>query len=129
MKPFLAFLLTLLGVAGYFVTALGLGIFQRTPWVEYGIAGAGVVLAAALLRRKPGVGRAVAAIGAAGLFGLFIYFTQFMSVYPTPKPRLGPGDLVPEATLADQDGRPFAVREEFAKPKAGTLLVFYRGFW
>jgi cytochrome oxidase Cu insertion factor (SCO1/SenC/PrrC family) len=41
---------------------------------------------------------------------------------------VGTGDLAPDFTLLDQDGRPQTLSTERADKRA-VVLVFYRGYW
>ncbi|HEV8200533.1 MAG TPA: hypothetical protein VGS03_10965 [Candidatus Polarisedimenticolia bacterium] len=113
---------------------------RAMPWPSLLLFAVGVALLLhGLLRawRAPQVyrGKVVAAIAlASGLavtgffcWGLFYAARQVPDSLGAPRV----GQLAPDFTLPDQDGRPVSLAQLLASPHAsnGAMLVFYRGGW
>jgi cytochrome oxidase Cu insertion factor (SCO1/SenC/PrrC family) len=56
-----------------------------------------------------------------------LVFSQMNVPSPSPKVMLAKGDIAPDFTLNDQNGKP--VKLSKLVKKMPVVLVFYRGFW
>lgn len=112
-------------------------ITRDFPWANLLLfAVGGILLVLGLFRAfgKPQVyrgkifGPILATLGIL-MFGLFSYviFYELRQVpSSTGAPRVG--QIAPEFTLSDQDGKDVSLRDLVSRSKA-VALVFYRGFW
>lgn len=147
------FLLALIGVISYPVFFARFPVTRDVPWASWLIIAIGLVLiAVGVVRafRKPDLYRgkiagsvlAVLALAVAGLFG---YGTTVMTKQiPASHGAPRVGDLAPDFTLPDSTNNavtlsalvdsPFVPNGSSAaassgEKTAGTVLIFYRGYW
>lgn len=117
----------MLGLALYFgAVAAGVPTYRRVPWEILAIVGAGAVASVVLLAATPSAGRAVAAVGAVGLFGFAVWFFFGLTMYRAREDRPAVGERFPDFTLLDSAGRPFALAEARGRRH---LVMLYRGYW
>lgn len=129
MKTFLALLLVIGAFASYLVLALGFGVFQHYPVLNYAAALAGVGWLALLLRQRFTWRRATAFAFSVLVAGLFFWWTLGFSEYEKREHRAAAGENIAalaELQLPDATG---ATRALFQGGEKAVLLVFYRGYW
>jgi hypothetical protein len=136
-RIWVGFLVVLAGLFSYPLLLIDYPITRDFPWLNLILFATGLVLlGAGLLRayRKPDlyrgriIGPIVTLLSLAGI-GMFCYGLLVVArqLPPSPNaPRVG--QKVPDFTLPDQDGKPFALAELLPASRA-TLLIFYRGYW
>ena len=138
MQTFLALLLSIVSVVGYFVLATEVGIRQDIPVVHFlvGLAAAGWLLH---LTRKAGskvqrILRGLAFAFSAFLAVAFIWYTLDYSGYEREGPAAAQGQILSELArleLAKHDDSVGRLLDPSptGSPSAATLLVIYRGYW
>lgn len=129
LKHLLPVALIMAAIIGYFILALGFGIYQAVPWPHLLLAAVGCFLLARLAWERRRVLPWITT--ATGIFFtvVFAWYTLSYSSYEPRQSAVQEGQVVAELTTLqrmDQDGQLAGL---FDGTSRATLLVFYRGFW
>jgi hypothetical protein len=131
------FVLVLLGVLTYIPIFAVFAVTRDIPWVNYLLFGAGGILLVLGLRRAFGQpqiyrGKVLGSILTSlslMLFALFCFSIFYISkTIPTSETAVRVGQLAPNFTLANWDGKQITLSDQLKNNRA-VVLIFYRGYW
>lgn len=119
----------------YFFIFSQFPVTRNFPWLNLLLFVAGFALLWRGLRRRWSrperyrgriAGPALSAVSLF-VFGFFLFYNfAFSAQLPESKGAPKVGDVAPDFTLPDQDGKPVKLSDFRGQP---VLLVFYRGYW
>jgi len=128
-------LLALAGLVGYFTVAARYPLLGDTGWLNLLVLAGALALSVVALARawarggwlRRGAGIAGTAFSALCAGFLCYYLFALSSDIPDAALAAPEGEALPALTLADHEGEPVALAE--LGRKQDVLLVFYRGHW